>query len=74
MTVPFDITIGDIEDLEMRDKVIQLRNSQPHRPLLVLKIALEQVHGDCDEALALLLYRWNDAGILAQVNIDSYLQ
>ena len=54
-----DISITDIEDLEMRYKVNLLRTSEPHRPLLVYKIALEQVHGDYGEALGLLRSRLN---------------
>lgn len=66
-----DISFRDIEDLEMRYKVIRLRKSQPHRPLLVLRTALEKVHGDYDEALAFLLSR-QDCDILPKISIGSF--
>ena len=52
-----EFSIRDIEDLEMRYKVIQMRKSQPYRLYQISKTALEQVHGDFDEASALLLSR-----------------
>ena len=68
-----EFSIRDIEDLEMRYKVIQMRKSQPHRLYQVSKTTLEQVHGDFDEASALLLSR-QDYNILPQAIVSSYHQ